>query len=170
MSENLSLNSVDQLHSVLAHQDYVEFLRLTKRDSFKGYVLPLNFVYSYSLPENGNYFSTPLWLADRDYEVIEATERHDSSSSLSGVLFLRRIPPDKMPVDGSNIFSTGWELGPESTANHPITLYPVESFGSSVSGVYDRVIPKGYFLGLYSRITLLTGLKGVNVSVLLRAI
>jgi hypothetical protein len=162
--ENTSsqLNDLDQIKSSLSWQDNVENITIVRREGFKAYMFPLTFVFPYGWASTYDNYNTSLFLADRDYEIVEATERHDvANTANTAKLFLYSVPADDIVPSGTNVLTDGWKIGTDSTALTPITLQADPA---------QRLLPKGRYLGLHPDDGTLTGLNGVIVSVILKAL
>lgn len=144
----------------------VDELRILKRDGLFGIIPPITVrLYDSQATATANY-TTPFFTAQRTYEVIEFSERHETAESTAATLTLqlRKVPDGTAPASGTNILESGVNL--KGTAN--ALRYGTVS-QSITSGAPVRRLIRGDSLCLIMSAAA-TELRGVTATVLLKAI
>lgn len=137
----------------------VEELRILKRNGFFGTITPVMSIIRGSDAQASINFSTPFFIADRDYEVLAVTERHEVAAS-DGSFTVRKVPSGTAPASGTALLSSQASLTGTANTNQSTVL---------TGTLENRRIASGDSLALEAN-GLLTSLSGVSVSVLLKAI
>jgi len=142
-------------------RDYDE-LRIRKTDGFFGVTLPVVVRIQGTLAQTAANYLTTFFRAQRTYEVIEVSERHENPGTDGGAVtvMLNKVPNGTAPASGTSILTAGLNL--KATAN-------TDQAGSITTVISDRRLVQGDSLALESSGTL-TSVVGVTVTVLLRAI
>lgn len=148
-------------------------LRIIKRDGFFGVTLPVCVRIPDTTAQTAANFTAPFFIAPRAYEVIEVTERHETAGSDAGAvtLMLKKVPSGTAPGSGSDILSAGINLKATANTNQTLGAKTTPNILQTLDGsaVPYRRLSDGDALALVTTGTL-TALKGVTVSVLLKAI
>lgn len=135
-------------------------LRILKERGFFGVTLPVELRVKggeAGYPEN---YTTPFFTANRNYIVVSVICRWETKCDVACTLQLMKVPDGTAPASGTALLTTAFDLtGTANTNNHGVlvTTSGVNSLkaGDSLSG-----LTTGGF----------TSLKGVSMSVLLKAI
>ena len=140
----------------------IDEIRIRKRDGFFGVTLPVMAVLRGTAAQTAANFTAPFFIAQRDYEVIEIAERHETAGGDAGAVTLDvyRVPSGTAPASGTTVLA--------STVNLKATANTVQ-YGTLTATLANRVLNDGESLSLISSGTL-TSLVGVTVSILLKAI
>lgn len=135
-------------------------------DGFFGVTKPVTMVVPGAAAQEADNYSVCFFTADRSYEVILVTERHETAGSDGGTVTvtLEKLPSGTASTSGVDIITSGIDL--KATANTNQTGIISQARTNSV---YDRRLAKGDSLSIYATGTL-TAVVGVSMSVLLRAI
>jgi len=164
MDENKTLSG-DQPSNDYANQA----LRVIKDRGFYGVTLPITRWVDYDECEVAANFNAPFFIANRKYQVIQVTERHlvPTNAVNSGLAVLIVSNGASSPGGGNSVISPDYGINMGAVRNTNITC-TVDTGSPSVRG-------KRSFLNVGDSLCLdtngdLTGLKGVTVSVVLRAI
>ncbi len=139
-------------------RDFQE-LRILKRNGFFGTIPPVILRIAGADAQSSAMFSTPFFVADRDYEVVEVKERHEVAAT-DGSLDILKVPDGTAPTSGTSVLASALAL--TGTAN---------TLQSGVVATSDgaRTLKEGDTLA--GRATgLLTSLVGETVYIQLRAI
>lgn len=134
-------------------------IRILKRGGFFGAIPPVMYVIAGTSATASINFSAPLFIADRNYEVIGVTERHEVAA-VDGGLQVKKAPSGTSTSSGSDVLSSSINL--TTTAN-------TNQSGGLTGTRANLTIIKGDSVGLAAT-GLLTALQGVTVSVQLQAI
>jgi hypothetical protein len=135
-------------------------LRILKESGYFGVTLPITFRLGVVLAATAANWSAPFFIANRTYEVISVTERHEVAGTVgTPTVMLKKVPSGTAPAAGTYVLSSGISLS--ATAN-------VNQSGSIIQTSVRR-ITSGESLSLVTTGTL-TSVAGVTVSVLLKAI
>lgn len=140
--------------------------RITQQNGFLGVTKPVHHViYGTSAATAANY-SAPFFIADRSYEIISITERHETAGSAGGsvTLMVKKVPSGTVPASGIDVLTSGINLKATANTNQNGTIS-----GARTSGVYNKTMTTGDSLSLVTTGTL-TSVAGVSVSVLLRSL
>lgn len=143
----------------------VDEIRIIRRDGYFGVTLPITVrLYDSQATATANY-TTPFFTAQRTYEVIEFSQRHETAEvTAARTLQLRKVPDGTAPASGTNILSSGIDL--QAAAN---TLQYGTISQTLTDGVPVRRITRGDSLCLIMS-GAATELRGVTATVLLKAI
>jgi len=136
-------------------------LRILKERGFYGITLPVVTSIPGTQAQTAANFTAPFFIANRPYQVLYATERHETAgtSGSAVTMQLAKVPSGTAPASGTNILKTAIDL--KATAN--VNQLPVPVVGSA------SILNPGDALSLITTGTL-TSLAGVTVSVLLKAV
>jgi len=154
------------VQSMAGEETNTSEIHVDKQNGFFGVTLPIITNLPGTTAQTAANFTTPFFIAQRSYEVIKITERHETAGSDAGAVTLQlvKVPSGTAPASGLSVMSATLSL--KTTAN-------TNQFGAIsqviTSSVADRVLVAGDSLALVSSGTL-TALVGVTVSVLLKAI
>lgn len=160
----------DDVRRIVTQMDGTDFnaseMRIDKQNGFFGVTLPIVTNLPGTTAQTAANFTTPFFIANRTYEVITVTERHETAGSDAGAVTvqLKKVPSGTAPGSGTSILTTALSLKTTANTNQSGTVSLVIT-----SSIADRVLVAGDALSLLSSGTL-TALVGVTVSVLLKAI
>lgn len=107
-------------------------------------------------------FTTPFFIAESAYEVVDVKERHEQAGNDAGAvtLMLKKVPSGTAPASGTNTLSAGINLKATADTNQS---------GSLSATTANKQLAVGDALSLVST-GVLTNLLGVTVTVTLRRI
>ena len=136
-------------------------LRIVKPIGFRGITLPIMVVLKNAEPQTAANYTTPFFIANRNYTIFEVKERHQTAGSDAGAVTLQieKLANGVAPGSGVNCLTAGFNL--KATANTLQTGAIVATAG--------QYIEKGQALTLKSSGTL-DSVVGVTVHVLLKAV
>ena len=137
----------------------VDEIRILKRRGYFGHVIPVMSVIRGADATSSANFSTPFFRADRFYEVVEVSERHETAAT-DGAVNLRKVPSGTAPASGTAVLDSTISLA--ATAN-------TDQAGTLASDLNSRRLSPGDSLSLEAT-GLLTSCAGVTVSVMLKSI
>lgn len=134
-------------------------LSVIKTRGFYGVTLPIIVRIEGSSAQTAANFTTPFFIANRSYLVLEITERHETAGTDGGsvTLMLKKVPSGTAPASGTDMLSAGMSLKTTANTNQNGTIGTV------------KTVSDGDSLSLVTTGTL-TDLVGVTVSILLKAI
>lgn len=135
-------------------------ITIRKNRGFFGVTLPVMARIDGAAAQTAANFTTPFFIANRSYQILEVIERHETAGSDGGAVtvMVKKTPSGTAPASGTDVLTAGLSL--KATAN------------TNQSGVISRsadTLAYGDSLALVSTGTL-TNLVGVTVYVLLKAI
>lgn len=136
-------------------------LRILKTHGYFGCTLPVAVRIPGADAATAANYLTPFFIAQRTYEVVEVTERHEAAGTDLGAVtvMLNKVPSGTAPASGTSILSAGINLKATADTNQSGTVIK-----TSV-----RRLVTGDALCLETTGTLMS-VSGVTVSVLLKAI
>lgn len=148
-----------QLRDLIKDTDEI---RVLKRNGYRGTVVPVSYQIPGTQAQTAANFTTPFFVADRNYEVIEFAERHQVAGSDGSpvTIMLNKVPSGTAPASGTNVLTATLSL--KTTAD---TI----QYGTITTTLPNFTLARGDSLSVVSAGTL-TALQGVTVSVLLKAI
>ena len=159
LSQKFQQSDIDRLTNNL--RDFPE-IRITKDRGFFGITLPLTRCMEGATPQTAANYTTPFFIANRFYQVITVTERHQVAGSDGGAVTVtvNKVPSGTAPASGTAVITTPLSLKTTADTNQ-------SGIVSTVQGV--AILAPTDALCLISSGTL-TAVVGVTVSVLLKAI
>ena len=134
-------------------------VRVLKQRGYFGVIPPVLTILEGTTPQNSANYSVSFFIADRPYEILEITERHEAAAS-DGSFDVRKVPSGVAVSAGTSVLTSNIQLTGAVDTNLKGTLSPTLS---------TRRLSPGDSLAL-STSGLLTTVKGITISVLLRAI
>lgn len=134
-------------------------LIIRKQGGFFGTIPPVMAIIRGTDAQASANFTTPFFIADRPYEALIVTERHEVAAT-DGSVDVRKAPSGTAPSSGTSILNSAMNLTTIANTNQTATLSGTLS---------NRRLDKGDSLVLVAT-GLLTSLQGETVSVLLKAI
>ena len=139
----------------------VEELRIWKNEGFFGVTLPVMFRQEGASAATALNYTAPFFIAQRDYQLISVTERHEVAATDMGAvtMMLNKVPSGTAPASGTAMLTAGLSLKTTANTNQTGTL-------STVAGA--RAINRGDSLAFITTGTL-TALVGVTIAVVLRS-
>ena len=145
----------------------VNDLHVLKNEGYFGPVTPVSFYLpGTSAATNGNY-DVVFFIADRDYELIQAVERHGTAGTdASSVQILVTKLPDGVAIGSGTNITPNPSFNLKATANTLQKVYPVS--GAS-GGIPYATIPRNYGLAM-ARSGDVTSVANVCVTLYLKAI
>lgn len=141
-------------------------LILAKQEGFLGVTKPVTVRIQDTDAATAANYTTPFFIAERNYEILSATERHEVAGSDAGAVTLQveKVPSGTVPGSGTAVLATAFNLKGTANTNQE----------SSVLTTYSGSIPVKFLARGNALALKLTGtptaVDGVTVSVLLRAI
>lgn len=137
-------------------------IRVKKIDGYFGVTLPVMTHVPYTDAQTAAYYTTPFFIAQRAYQIIEVTERHETAGTDASAVtvMLKKVPSGTAPGSGTDILSAGMSLKSTANTNQSGTLSQVAGVARITSGESLTLVTTGT----------LTAVVGVTVSVLLKAI
>lgn len=134
-------------------------ITVVKNRGFFGVTLPITVRLEGALAQTAANFTTPFFIANRSYLVLEVIERHETAGSDAGAvtLMLKRVPSGTAPASGTDMLTAGLSLKTTANINQSGTIGLV------------KTLTAGDALSLVTTGTL-TALVGVTVSITLKAI
>ena len=150
-------------------------IRVQKRDGFFGVTLPVMVRIPDTMAQTAANYTAPFFIAQRSYEVVEITERHELAGSDAGAvtLMVKKVPSGTAPASGYDILSAGINLKATANTNQTFTSKTStkiqQTYETATTNTPYRRLSDGDSLALVTTGTL-TALKGVTVSVILKAI
>lgn len=143
------------------NREYDE-IRVKKIDGFFGVTLPVVAHIPYTDAQTAAYYTTPFFIAQRTYQILEVTERHETAGTDGSAVtvMLKKVPSGTAPGSGTNILTAGLNLKATADTNQSGTISQVAGVARITSGEALTLVTTGT----------LTSLVGVTVSVLLKAI
>ena len=140
----------------------VEELRIWKNEGFFGVTLPVMFRQEGASAATALNYTAPFFIAQRDYQLISVTERHEVAATDMGAvtMMLNKVPSGTAPASGTAMLTAGLSL--KTTAN-------TNQSGSLVTTAGGLLVPRGYALSFVTTGTL-TDVQGVTASLILKAV
>ena len=164
---NSQSESIDQLSKDLSKIYSLQTIRILRDQGFFGITLPAMMFVPGASAQTAANFTTPFFIANRTYQVVQVIERHETAGTDAGsvTLMLKKVASGTAPSSGTDVLSAGISLKATANTNQTIT---------STSSTYIKrgsssILTSGNALSLVTTGTL-TALVGVTVHVLLRAI
>jgi len=138
----------------------IDDIRIVRPTGFRGITLPIMVTLRGTTAQAGANFTTPFFIANRNYSIFEVVERHEVAGSDGGAVTLQIEKLGNGTAPGAGVESLTTALSLKTTAN-------TVQYGTIVktSGQY---LEKGEALTLKTSGTL-TDLVGVTVHILLKA-
>jgi hypothetical protein len=141
-----------------------EELKIMKWGGFFGVTLPVSVRIEGTTAQTAANFTTPFFIANRSYEVLTVTERHETAVGSAATVMLVKVKSGVAPASGINVITSGINLNAVANTNQSGTIVK-----TLTNGVYDKTLLAGDSLALVTT-GALGSLAGVFVSVLLKAI
>ena len=141
-------------------------LRISQQNGFLGVTKPVTVrIFGTNAATAANY-TAPFFIADRSYEIISVTERHETAGSSGGAVtvMVKKVASGTAPASGVDVLSAGISLKATANTNQSGTIIQTRT-----SNVYNRTLTSGDALALVTTGTL-TSVAGVTVAVLLRSL
>lgn len=141
-------------------------IRISQQNGFLGVTKPVTVrIFGTNAATAANY-TAPFFIADRSYEVLSVTERHETAGSAGGsvTLMVKKVASGTAPASGVDVLSAGIDLKATANTNQSGTIIQTRT-----SNVYNKTLTSGDALALVTTGTL-TSVAGVTVSVLLRSL
>ena len=136
-------------------------LRIRKDDGFFAVTKPVMFRLPTTDPQTAAQWTTPFFIADRNYYLIAVYERHETAGTDGGAVtvMLKKVPSGTAPSSGTDMLSAGLSLKTTANTNQSGTL-------STTAGAI--AMNRGDSLAFITTGTL-TALVGVTIAVVLRS-
>lgn len=137
-------------------------LRIVRPFGFFGYVEESTVRIQGTTAATAANYTAPFFIAEREYEIIEVFERHETAGSDANpvTVMLKKVPSGTAPASGTDTLTAGISL--KATAN-------TNQKGTVTQTIANRRIVRGDSLALVTTGTL-TAVAGVTVRVVLKAI
>lgn len=144
----------------------VNNIRIAPQEGFRGVTKPVTRWLEGTTAQTAANYTTLFFIADRSYEVLSVTERHETAGSDGGAVtvMLKKVPSGTAPASGTDVLTGGISLKATANTNQNGTISQLRT-----NSVYNRRLSSGDGLSLVTTGTL-TAVTGVTVSVLLRAL
>lgn len=135
-------------------------LRIIKDRGFFGVTKPVMFRLYDTTAQTAANWTAPFFIADRPYVLLAVKERHETAATNADTVQLNKVPSGTVPASGSAMLSTGILLN--GTANTNVS-------GSLTTTKANLSLATGDALSFITTGTL-AALKGVTISIILRAV
>lgn len=146
-------------------QDFYS-LRILKQNGFYGVTLPVTFYLGDTDAQSQLLWRVPFFIANRSYAVVQIIERHETAATNADTVQLVKVPSGTAPASGTNILSAGFLLNGAADTNQKITTISTIKIVSTAAATLSA----GDALAFITSANPVAGVKGVTVSVLLRAV
>lgn len=162
------LSQVDS-NQPAAQENFFQKIRVLKRYGFRGVTNPVMITIPGASAATAANYTTPFFIAHREYIVVEVRERHETAGSDVGAVtvMLKKVPSGTAPASGTDLLTAGISL--KATANTNQNSIGTGSTITLVTSNSTRRLVKGDALSLVTTGTL-TAVAGVTVQVILQAI
>jgi len=139
-------------------------VRVLKDRGFYGVTLPVTYRNTLNGTGMVNYFYDPFFIANRPYQVVSATERHQvNSGGANATLTLAILPSGTAPISGTSVSSTTFDLSTTADTDQEL---PIDGPALLATGDALNLIPHSTVPGFGGFATV----SGVTVQVVLRAV
>lgn len=144
----------------------IDQLTINKNEGFYGVTKPVMVRIPDTTAATAANYTTPFFIADRSYEILSATERHEvaGSDGSAVTLTVEKVPSGTAPGSGTVVLASTFNLKGTANTNQEVSV--LQTYSGSVP---IRRLSRGDALCLKTSGTL-TAVDGVCVSVLLRSI
>lgn len=137
-------------------------VRILKKDGYYGTCFPFTIRLMDSQAAVASNYSTPAFIADRPYELLEAFFRHEQTGAAGSSVDIFHVPNGTAPGSGSAMIQSVFNL--DAAINTVQTRYPAPL---AIGG--KPILAKGDSIALRANGTI-TDARGVTVTVVLKAI
>lgn len=139
-------------------------IRVLKDRGYFGVTLPVTYRNTLNGTGQVNYYYDPFFIANRPYQVVSATERHQvNSGGANATVSVYIVPSGTAPISGISVSSGSFDLSTTANTDQSLTI---DGPALLAAGDALSIIPASTAPGFGG----FTTVSGVTVQVVLRAV